>query len=108
MEAVESFHAEHIDRPLRFESYAELRRQVTIVDLEGLPKAAGARFDPHRRLAWIEGYDLLKDKPAWVPLGTGPRRLSDSASGGVGLFFADIKRPCRRESFPGGADSRGF
>jgi YcaO-like protein with predicted kinase domain len=67
MEAVESFHAEHIDRPLRFESYAELRRQVSVVDLNGLPKTAGARFDPHRRLAWIEGHDLLKDKPAWVP-----------------------------------------
>jgi ribosomal protein S12 methylthiotransferase accessory factor len=67
MEAVESFHAEHIDRPLFFESYAELRRQASVVDLEGLPKAAGARFDPHKRLAWIEGYDLLKDKPAWVP-----------------------------------------
>jgi YcaO-like protein with predicted kinase domain len=67
MEAVESFHAEHIDRPLRFESYAELRRQASVVDLDGLPKAAGARMNPHRRLAWIEGYDLLKDKPSWVP-----------------------------------------
>jgi YcaO-like protein with predicted kinase domain len=67
MEAVETFHAEHIDRPLRFETYAELCRQASVVDLEGLPKAAGARFDPHRRLAWIEGYDLLKEKPAWVP-----------------------------------------
>jgi YcaO-like protein with predicted kinase domain len=67
MEAVESFHAEHIDRPLRIESYAELRRHASVVNLDGLPKAAGARFDPHRRLAWIEGYDLLKDKPAWVP-----------------------------------------
>ena len=67
MEAVESFHAEHIDRPLRFESYAELRRQASVVDLDGLPKTSGARFDPHRRLAWIEGYDFLKEKPAWVP-----------------------------------------
>jgi YcaO-like protein with predicted kinase domain len=67
MEAVESFHAEHIDRPLRFESYADLRCQVSVVDLEGPPKAAGASFDSHRRLPWIEGYDLLKDKPAWVP-----------------------------------------
>lgn len=68
MEAVESFHAEHIDRPLRIESYAQLRRQAPVVDLDGLPKTLGARFDLHRRLAWIEGYDLLKDKPAWVPI----------------------------------------
>ena len=67
MEAVESFHAEHFDRPLRFESYAELRRQVPDVVLDGLPRAAGAHFDPDRPLPWIEGYDLLDDKPAWVP-----------------------------------------
>jgi YcaO-like protein with predicted kinase domain len=67
MEAVESFHAEHIDRPVRVESYAKLRRQASVVDLDGLPKTAGARFNPHRRLSWIEGYDLLKDKSAWVP-----------------------------------------
>jgi len=67
MEAVESFHAEHIDRPLRFESYAELRRHAPVVDLAGLPKAARARFNPHRRLPWIEGYELFKEKPIWVP-----------------------------------------
>jgi YcaO-like protein with predicted kinase domain len=67
MEAVESFHAEHIDRPVRFESYAELRRHASVVDLDGLPRTAGARFDPHQRLAWIEGYELFKGKPAWVP-----------------------------------------
>jgi YcaO-like protein with predicted kinase domain len=67
MEAVESFHAEHIDRPLQYETYAELRRHASVADLDGLPKTAGARFDPHRRLAWIEGYDLSKDAPTWVP-----------------------------------------
>ena len=67
MEAVESFHAEYIDRPVRMASYAEMSREATVADLVGLPKAAGARFNPHQRLPWIEGHDLLKDRPAWVP-----------------------------------------
>ncbi|MGH9773961.1 MAG: YcaO-like family protein [Candidatus Acidiferrales bacterium] len=67
MEAVESFHAEHIDRPTRFESYAELSRKFPVVELQGLPRAAGSHFDPDKRIPWIEGYDLLNDKPAWAP-----------------------------------------
>src|ERR1700675_5108056 len=64
MEAVESFHAEHIDRPLRFESYAELRRQVSVVDWEGLPKAAGARFATHPAAARVAGDDFFEYKAA--------------------------------------------
>ena len=67
MEAAESFHAEHIAGPLRLESYAELRRRAPAVDLRGLPRAFGTRFDPHRRIPWIEGHDLLKESPTWVP-----------------------------------------
>lgn len=67
MEAIELFHAEHIECPLAFESYAELRRHVRVADVAGLPQGRDSRFRPNLRVFWIEGYDLLNDEPVWVP-----------------------------------------
>lgn len=67
MEAIEFFHAEHIELPLAFESYAGLRRHARVVDAAALPRGRDSRFRPDLRLFWIEGYDLLDEEPVWVP-----------------------------------------
>jgi YcaO-like protein with predicted kinase domain len=67
MEGIELFHAEHIERPLLFETYAKLRRHARTADVKGLPAAARSRFHPDLRLSWIQGHDLLNHEPVWVP-----------------------------------------
>lgn len=68
MEAIELYHAENIEKPLRLASREELARQAHIVDLQRLPPSKSAGSDWGRRMLWIEGYDLMTDIPVWVPL----------------------------------------
>lgn len=69
MESLEMWHAEHLDLPRRHGSAAGLRRLgVAVVDPLSLPLAAGARPEQVRPDTWVEGYDLLRDRPTWVPL----------------------------------------
>ncbi len=67
MEAIESYHAEHITLPLKLATYEELRYTHQVVDPAQLPRTAGGVFHPHLALPWIAGYDLLQDEPVWVP-----------------------------------------
>jgi len=65
MEACEGFHAEGIG-PCRIATYRSLVASENVVNPATL--CAGARrFDPERPIAWIEGCDLLRREPCWVP-----------------------------------------
>jgi YcaO-like protein with predicted kinase domain len=65
MEACEGFHAEEIG-PVRRLSYRQLAANDTVADPAEL--CAGSReFDEHAAISWIEGYDLLRREPCWVP-----------------------------------------
>ena len=66
MEAVESWHAERIELPLRLASAGELRG-CRLIDLGRVPLRAGTRFDSNRPLLWIEGSDLATGEPVWLP-----------------------------------------
>jgi ribosomal protein S12 methylthiotransferase accessory factor len=67
MEAIESFHAEHIDKPLRLSSYERLRREARVIDLERLPRVSAGALRAGRKLLWIEGRELLQDEECWLP-----------------------------------------
>ncbi|MBN8227559.1 YcaO-like family protein [Corallococcus macrosporus] len=67
MEAVESYHAEHICLPLRRASYDELRAHQPVVDVAALPRLSVSDFHPARRLLWVEGRDLATGEPLWLP-----------------------------------------
>jgi YcaO-like protein with predicted kinase domain len=67
MESIESYHAEHIDMPLRFASYRELSANHSVVDVEQLPRAAASRFHPDLPILWIEGDDWLQHDKVWLP-----------------------------------------
>jgi YcaO-like protein with predicted kinase domain len=65
MEACEGFHAEDVG-PVRVAAYRDLARSAIVVDPASL--SAGTRkFDALEAISWIEGYDLLRSEPCWVP-----------------------------------------
>jgi len=67
MEALETWHAERIKLPVRYATYADLRRDCTTVDIAALPQISDSRFHDQRRMLWIEGRNLLDNGPMWVP-----------------------------------------
>jgi YcaO-like protein with predicted kinase domain len=67
MEAVESFHAEHILLPLRLASRREIERTEPLVDLASLPQTAGSRYHDDLPMLWIEGHELIAGRRVWLP-----------------------------------------
>ena len=67
MEAIESYHAENVRLPLLLAAHEEVRRDRPVVDVGRLPRLSVSSFDPHRRILWCEGTDLLSDSVKWVP-----------------------------------------
>jgi YcaO-like protein with predicted kinase domain len=67
MEAVETWHAENVCLPLRFASFADLRDEASLVDVDQLPRRPGPDFDPHMPILWVEGRNLMDDRPIWLP-----------------------------------------
>jgi len=67
MEAIESWHAERIELPLRLSSHADLAEVDHVVDVNRLPQVTGGRFDPDDRMLWVQGQELRSNAPCWVP-----------------------------------------
>jgi ribosomal protein S12 methylthiotransferase accessory factor len=67
MEAIELYHGERIELPLKLGSVRDLCATHRVVDLERLPRRADSRFQPNLQMLWIQGRDLLSDKPVWLP-----------------------------------------
>lgn len=67
MEAIETWHAENIRRPLLFGSADELGRDVPLVEVDALPRRSAAGLAAHTPLLWIEGRDIASDAALWLP-----------------------------------------
>jgi ribosomal protein S12 methylthiotransferase accessory factor len=67
MEAIELYHGERIELPLKLGSVRDLGATHRVVGLDRLPRRADSRFHPNLQLLWIEGRDLLSDEPVWLP-----------------------------------------
>ena len=67
MEAIETWHAEHIQLPLRFGSFADLRESHELAEVDGLPRTPADRFHTELPMLWIEGRDLIGNRPLWLP-----------------------------------------
>ncbi|MFT3927790.1 MAG: YcaO-like family protein [Myxococcales bacterium] len=65
MESVEGWHAEHIELPLRWDSYQRLRRQAPVVDVDRLALVNPVNHALAR--GWLEGWDLIGGCSTWVP-----------------------------------------
>ncbi len=92
MEAIELWHAENIDLPLRFESYRSLRDVAHVADITKLPVRPGRIVRVDVPMLWIEGYDLLQRRAIWLPfdsvtinlaIGDGPRSSLQITSNGL-------------------------
>lgn len=70
MESIETWHAEHIDLPARYDSYARLKTQVNVIDVSRLSICLGATYDSARPCAWLEGHDLFSGESTWLPYDT--------------------------------------
>ncbi|WP_191602719.1 YcaO-like family protein [Marinomonas algicola] len=68
MEAIETYHAEHIDLPVRLINYVELSQTHSVTELEPLPTMDVIPFDPHARRLWIEASRVLQsNEKQYVP-----------------------------------------
>jgi ribosomal protein S12 methylthiotransferase accessory factor len=67
MEAIETWHAEQIDRPIKLATYNELRFTHRLCDVTRLPSLSVSRFHANYRTLWIEGTNLTGDASTWVP-----------------------------------------
>jgi YcaO-like protein with predicted kinase domain len=65
MESVEGFHAEEAGEGRRA-AYRELARDRDVVDPLTLC-TTGRRFDLDASITWLEGFDLLRQEPCWLP-----------------------------------------
>jgi len=65
MEAIEGLHAEEIGSARRA-AYRELAADRGVVDPLTLC-STGRPFDADAAISWLEGFDLLRDEPCWVP-----------------------------------------
>lgn len=67
MEAAETWHAEHVRPSLRLATFAEMREDLPVIDVDGLPRVPGTRFDPHLPILWAEGLNLMDGGAVWTP-----------------------------------------
>lgn len=67
MEAIETWHAERPELPLRVGSLAELQARHNLIDVEALPRLPDSRFQADLKLLWAEGEDLIGGERLWLP-----------------------------------------
>jgi ribosomal protein S12 methylthiotransferase accessory factor len=67
MEAAETFHGEHIDLPVAFDSRQNLKHGRHVVDLDVVPRSHDFSASDETELPWIEAEDLLDGRSIWVP-----------------------------------------
>lgn len=67
MEAIELWHAERIDRPVRLATHNQLRFSHRVANLGGLPRTTAGIFHDELKTLWIEGVDLPSGEPVLLP-----------------------------------------
>ncbi|WP_437673165.1 YcaO-like family protein [Sorangium sp. So ce131] len=67
MEAVEHWHAERVQLPLKLGTVNELRFRHRLVNVSGLPRLSIGAFHDNLRLYWVIGMDVIAGAPTWVP-----------------------------------------
>jgi YcaO-like protein with predicted kinase domain len=69
MEAMELYHAEHVELPVLRGSYAEMARRGPVPALEDLPLTRHSVFTASTRDQWVVGHDLCSGGDVAVPYG---------------------------------------
>ncbi len=85
MEALECWHAETADVPLRLGTAAEIARHGPTLPPERLP-LTGQVEPAAARVLWIEAVELTGGRPVWVPFELVSADFSAPAPAGFGVF----------------------
>jgi ribosomal protein S12 methylthiotransferase accessory factor len=88
MEAIETYHAERMDLPLKLASLTDLKGSHRPIDVNGLPRATAGRFHDHRPILWIQGHELLNDCTVWLPFESVHADYTLPQPAGSGCFLA--------------------
>ena len=89
MEAIESFHAENIEHPLRLASHRDMIAWgYRLVDVERLARIKDGRFHADLPLLWIEGRDIVSGEAKWLPYETVHASYTLPLPAGSGCFVA--------------------
>lgn len=67
MESIETWHAERIAHPLKWDSYWSLAETAAVVNVTETPLLEGRELRLDYPCLWIEGRDLMQSQPVWVP-----------------------------------------
>lgn len=67
MESVETWHAEHIDLPVVYGTYASLCQTKPMTDPWKLPQVQDSNYDETTRVLWIKGTCLIEKQDVWLP-----------------------------------------
>jgi ribosomal protein S12 methylthiotransferase accessory factor len=67
MEAIETWHAEHIQLPVRFASFTDLVKKWKTADIHRLPRIPASWFDVDAPMLWVEGQNLIDGEAVWMP-----------------------------------------
>jgi ribosomal protein S12 methylthiotransferase accessory factor len=67
MEAIETYHGEFIDLPLRMASYRMLSQGNEVVDCNRLPRLSVMNWCPDRSMLWLEAKDLTTGQGVYIP-----------------------------------------
>lgn len=86
MEAVESWHAERIEQPLKLGSYEDLSGNHSFIDIERLPAMRGSRYQSTLPILWIEGSNLMNGEIRWLPYEIVHTCYTHPAAAGHGCF----------------------
>ena len=88
MEAVESYHAERIEHPLKYGSFNDLAATHCLADVTKLARMKGSRFHDDLPLFWIEGHELISNETIWLPFETVHSNYTIPAITDSGCFVA--------------------
>ncbi len=67
MEAIETWHAERVQAASRIDTYDDLLREGTAIDVTALHRRPGSSSWRPRPLLWLTAHELIADAPRWVP-----------------------------------------
>ncbi len=87
MESIEFYHAERVQLPLLLATFSEMRQHQRVVEVSRLPRVRTSHFHPDLPLLWIEGQNLLRGEPVWLPYEMLQLNMTLPAPPGSGCFL---------------------